>query len=488
MDAVVGSTAPALELRAITKHFGAVRALDNASLTVKKGTVHALLGENGAGKTTLMRIAFGLMSPNAGTILIDGKAMNFRSPLQAIEAGLGMVHQEFSLIPALSVAENVALGGRGSYSFEKVAARLEEVSRRTGLWLDPAAGVSKLSNAERQKLEIIRSLSHNARILILDEPTTALTSLDVQELFSQLRAFASDGGSVVLITHKLRDAIDNADEVTVLRSGSFVMTAHTRDSSVASLSEATLGTSSPAVNRRPRVATVTGSRSVISLRRVPIRDERGTIVINNASTEVHAGEIVGVAALDGAAAGFLRVLSGRIQPDAGEVSLPEVIGFVPENRHDDALIPAFTLTENVALRSAGSGRGLIDWTQIRQLAQSIVDSFDVRTPDVQTTAAELSGGNQQRFVLGRELSGHPAALVLENPTQGLDVNAATTIHSKIRAARDAGTAVVFYSSDLDELVELADRVLVIQSGTITSVNPERERIGEVLLATKTTRP
>ncbi len=484
MDAVVESAAPALELRAITKHFGAVTALDNASLTVKKGTVHALLGENGAGKTTLMRIAFGLMQPNAGTILLDGKALRFRSPLQAIAAGLGMVHQEFSLIPALSVAENVALGGRGRYSLERVTARLAEVSSQTGLWLDPSVSVSKLNNAERQKLEIIRSFSHNARILILDEPTTALTSLDVQELFSQLRAFASNGGSVVLITHKLGDAIDHADEVTVLRSGSFIMTAQTRDSTVGSLSDAMLGTSAPAGEQRVSVATLIAPRPVIVISGVTILDERGTIVINNASTEIHAGEIVGVAALEGAAAGLLRAMSGRMKPEAGEVSLPKVIGFVPENRYDDALIPEFSLTENVALRNAGSGRGLIDWSLMQKLAQSIVESFDVRTPGVQTTAAELSGGNQQRFVLGRELSGHPAALVLENPTQGLDVSAAAAVHSKIRSARDAGTAVVIYSSDLDELVELADRVLVIQSGSISSVKPERERIGEVLLATK----
>ncbi len=475
----LGPADVALELRHISKRFGAITALDEVSIRVTKGTVHALLGENGAGKTTLMRIAFGLIRPDSGSIVIDGKPMVFTSPADAIGMGIGMVHQQFAMVPAMSVAENIALGGHGRYSFNRIAQRLDAVAKTTGLSVDPAASVATLSSADRQKLEIVRAFTHEARILILDEPTAVLVASDIRELFAQLKKFASHGGSVILITHKIEDALQHADIMTVLRRGRLATTASTHDSTRNSLLTAMLGVVVPdaGVDKPSRSIP---SHQVISLKGITIRGLHGKRQIHNASAEVQAGEIVGVAALEGDAAGLLRVIAGRAITDSGQVSAPPVVGFVPENRQEDALAP-FSLLENVALKDAGRRTGLIDWRKIRELTASIIHQFDVRGAQPSTPVPNLSGGNQQRFVLGRELENHPAVLVLENPTQGLDIAATTAIHARMRDARNRGTAIVFYSSDLDELAELSDRVLVIEGGAIQSVAPDRDRIGKLLL-------
>jgi len=336
------------------------------------------------------------------------------------------------------------------------------------------------------KLEIIRTFAHDARILILDEPTAVLTSVDVRELFTQLKQFASRGCTVILITHKIEDALHQADDVTVLRHGRLVMSASTRNSTRISLATAMLGAAIPSADINKPGRSVQ-ARLVISLRNITIRGLRGTRQIHNASAEVYAGEIVGVAALEGAAAGLLRVMAGRATADSGEVSLPLVVGFVPENRHEDAVAP-LSLLENVALRNAGQRTGLIDWEGIHDLTTSIIEQFDVRGAKPSTSVTNLSGGNQQRFVLGRELESSPAALVLENPTQGLDVAAATSIHVRMRDARNRGIAIIFYSSDLDEIAELSDRVLVIEGSAITSLAPDRDKIGQLLLGVNRKRP
>ena len=470
---------PALELEQITKRFGNVAALDSVSLSVKRGTVHALLGENGAGKTTLMRVAFGMIRPDSGTVRVKGRTVTFASPADAIRHGLGMVHQQFALIPAMSVAENVALGGRGRYRFESTAELIRSVGDRTGLWLDPALTVATLTSADRQKLEIIRSFAHGADTLILDEPTAVLAQSDANELFGQLLLFASRGGTVVLITHKLRDAIRHADEVTVLRSGRNVLTSRMDISTESTLTTAMLGQpleKTSAFSRPPR-----SSLPLIVLKDVTIARNDGTDRIRNANAEVYPGEIVGVAALEGAASELLRAIAGRISPVTGSVSRPDKIGFVPEDRQRDAIIPSLSLAENVALQGAGVLGGIMPWTDIRERTTAIVDEFDIRGARADTAARNLSGGNQQRLVLGRELKDNPFAIVLENPTQGLDVLAAASIHARLRAARDSGTAIVFYSSDIDELVELSDRVLVVTSSNIVSVDADRDTIGRTLL-------
>ncbi|HEX2723327.1 MAG TPA: ATP-binding cassette domain-containing protein [Gemmatimonadaceae bacterium] len=461
----------ALEVRAITKHFGKTVALDGVTLSVRRGSIHALLGENGAGKTTLMRIAFGMISPDAGVIFRNGKAVEFRSPADAIQARIGMVHQQFSLIPAMTVVENVALGGCGIYRPGAIAEQIRQISRATGLALNPYASVADLTGAERQKLEIIRTLAHDAEILILDEPTAVLTDHDTRELFAQLRRFADTGGSVVLITHKLDDALEHANDVSVLHRGRLVfngpVTGLTRDA----LMTAMVGSTPTAFRSKggqPLDADQT--RPNVSM----------TVRLFETDIEIRGGEILGVAALEGAAATFLRSLAGRVITTPA-VNPPRNVGFVPENRLDEALIPAMTLVENVALKNAGERRGLIDWSDMESLTEEIIRDFDVRADGPHANAENLSGGNQQRFVLGRELSGSPPMLILENPTQGLDINAAATVHEGIRAARGAGTAVVFYSSDLDELALVADRVIVIGRQSIMTSAPDRDQIGRFLL-------
>jgi ABC-type uncharacterized transport systems, ATPase components len=477
-----GIEAADLELHDITRRFGNVVALDQASLTVRKGSIHALLGENGAGKTTLMRVAFGLIRPDSGSIHVRGRRVSFASPADAISAGIGMVHQQFSLVPQMTVAENVALGGRGTFDAGQVARRIETIGNRMGMHLDPFARVATLTSSERQKLEIVRTFAHDATILILDEPTAVLTPGDIGDLFAQLRSFASAGGSVILITHKLRDAIENADTVTVLRRGRCVLSSPMHLVNEEILARAMLGSTSavetPFARPLKRSAAV-----VLDLRDVSFQDERRIERLRSVSLQVVEGEILGVAALEGAASQMLRIMAGRLEPTSGTITRPSKIGFVPEDRPDEAIIPELTLPENMALANAVSRSGTIDWRDIAGKAGDIVRNFDVKTPGMTVPISTLSGGNQQKFVLGRELRDQPELLVLENPTQGLDVHAAEAIHEKIRAAADSGTAVVIYSSDLDELAAISDRVVVVNRGSLASTGPQRESIGALLLET-----
>ena len=476
---VSNATDSALELREITKRFGSVIALDDVSLAVRHGRITALLGENGAGKTTLMRIAFGMIQPDAGWISVNGVRKKLASPSDAIAAGIGMVHQQFSLIPAMTVAENVALGGHGKYSAGQAVATLSEIAERTGLKLDPLARVADLGSADRQKLEILRTLAHDAKLIILDEPTAALTPKDVAELFRQLKSFVSGGGAVVLITHKLADAQEHADDVTVLRRGRVVLSARMSETTRDSLVEAMLGVS-PDIESAESNRDFISAGPVASLEAVVLPDDPHRRPVD---LQINAGEILGVAALDGAARSLLRALANRSPLLAGRIHLPSRIGFVPENRKDEALIADFSLSENLALANAGSLHGTIDWNAVREDTRRIISDFDVRTSSSEALPAQLSGGNQQRFVLGRELSGNPSMLVLENPTQGLDVNAAIFVHERLRQARNEGTAVVFYSSDLEELADLSDRVAVVTRTAVTLVSPDRDKIGQALLGT-----
>ena len=469
-----------LSLHQITKRFGNVTALDDVSFTVRPGAITALLGENGAGKTTLMRIAFGLIQPDAGWITVDGIPRRLTSPAAAIAAGIGMVHQQFSLIPAMTVAENIALGGRGTYSFSAVAQLLKEIGLRTGLVLDPSRRVNELSNAERQKLEIVRTLAHDARILILDEPTSVLTSSDIVELFTQLRTFARAGNSVVLITHKLADAIEHADEVTVLRRGQVVLSSQMNEASEDSLATAMLG-SSPTRTAPATTRSEVPQRYVATLRNVSLNVRSGKVLKHDISLEILSGEIVGIAALEGAATPLLRALAGRLTPHFGQIDLPEHIGFVPENRHDEALIDSFTLTENLALTGAGSRHGGMNWEFFTMAASKILLDFSVAAKSPEARPQQLSGGNQQRFVLGRELRNDPSLLVFENPTQGLDISASAFVHDQMKQAAGRGAGVVFYSSDIDELAALANRVLVVSPAGIKNVEPDRDAIGLALV-------
>jgi len=472
------SDAPALTLTGIAKRFGAIEALSDARFELNRGSLHALLGENGAGKTTLMRIAYGLLRADRGDMRVDGAAVALRSPRDAIALGIGMVHQHFTIVPAMTVAENVALGGRGRFEPREAAARVAEIAGRTGLRLDPATRAGELPVGAQQRLEIVKALAFGARILILDEPTAVLAPSEAEDLLATLRRFAADGGAVVLITHKMREALGAADAITVLRAGRTVWSGAPAATTERELARAVVGDVAPPP---PRSAPTPGAVR-LSVHDLRARDARGAERVRGVTFEARGGEVLGIAGVEGAGQHeLLRALAGRLAPSGGTVTRGSRVAFVPEDRHRDALILGFSLTENIALRDAGSARGLTRWQELRTAAVPLLERFGVRPADPQARAGSLSGGNQQRLVLARELAAAPEAVVAENPTRGLDVAATAATHRTLLAMRDAGAAVVVYSSDLDELLELADRVLVMHEGRATETPVRREAIAVALL-------
>ena len=502
----------ALALEGVSKRFSTTDALRDASLTIRSGAIHALLGENGAGKTTLMRVAYGLVQPDRGVIRdSDGQPMRLTSPAAAIRAGIGMVHQHFTIVHAMTVAENVALGGRGRFDRRATDARVREIAATIGVTLDPDAPGGTLSIPAQQQLEIVKALSRDARLLILDEPTAVLAPVEVQQLMSRLRTLASAGLAIVLITHKLRDALAIADDVTVLRQGTTVLSGPASILTEVELANAMVGPgwvgettgALPATAPRPAslpilMAVVTpDSRDpatsdirttqqvrVVSARGVSVVDARGVRRVREIDLDVHAGEIVGIAGVEGSGVReFLRAIAGRSRLAAGSLESTPAVAFVPEDRQHEAIILDFSLTENVALRGAGARRGLSRWRDTRHHTRSLLVAFDVRAAGPEATARSLSGGNQQKLVLARELDGSPALLVAENPTRGLDLLATAAIHARLRTARDAGMAIVVYSSDLDELVTLSDRTFAMFAGALLAVPRDRQAIGHAMLGT-----
>jgi simple sugar transport system ATP-binding protein len=476
---------PALELHDVSKQFGNLQALSHVSFTLRPGTVHALLGENGAGKSTLMRIAFGMIEANEGEVRVEGRPVHLRFPRDAIALGIGMVHQHFMLVPAMTVAENIELGGKGRYNAREAAGRIKQLTDETGLTLDPLARVHSLSISGQQRLEIIKALAHHARILILDEPTAVLAPAEAQELLTVIRRLVQSNRSVVLITHKLQDAETCADDVSVLRHGKLVLSKPVAEVTVESLARAMLGPARTLGQLQTHIGRARlpqpSDTPVIRLENVGVKRKIALRDLRNINLEVSAGEIVGIAALDGAAADLLRVVAGRDEPSAGKLTTPLIVGFIPEDRQRDAIIGDFSVLENVALKDSGSRKGRIQWSNIRHDAGELIESFDIRAPTIDVHARALSGGNQQKLVLARELSDKPIALVAENPTRGLDIRAAADIHDRMRAAVRDGSAVLFYSSDIDELIDLADRVVVIRDGSMTGVERVAEAIGSALL-------
>ena len=473
-------TADAVSLRSIVKRFGPVTALNGASLSVARGTVHALLGENGAGKTTLMRIAYGLDRPDSGVLELDGRAVRLRTPADAIACGIGMVQQHFALVPPMTVADNVALGGRGRYHPRESADHVRALAERTGLRIDPAARVRDLPPAAQQKLELLKIFSRDARILILDEPTAVLAPAEAVELMALLRRTADDGGAVVLVTHKLREALAIADDVTVLRRGETVLT--TRASAISEDQLARAMFPDGAAPEAPTLLARETGPPVAELRDVELRDQRGVARVREASLSVRAGEVLGIAGVEGSGHHeLLLALAGRLEPSAGEIRIPRDVAFIPEHRQRDALIATFSVSENVALRGAATARGRIHWQDVARRAHTLIDRHGIRAASVDAPVRTLSGGNQQKLVLARELDGDPPLVVVENPTQGLDVRATLAIRGSLRGARDAGAAVVVYASDLDELLAVADRVIVTFAGRLREVPLDADRIGRAML-------
>jgi simple sugar transport system ATP-binding protein len=384
----------------------------------------------------------------------------------------------------MTVAENVALGDGGLFrAFDPRAAaeRVRRIGADTGLMLDPSARAADLSIGAQQRLEIVKALAHDASVLILDEPTAVLSPAESTELYAWLRSFVARGNTVVLITHKVREALALADDITVLRRGRTVLTGAAATLDEPAIVTAMIGAGQPEISGAP-VRGATRGAVMISLDRVAVTDARGVQRLRDATVEIHSGEIVGIAGVEGSGQHeLLRVLAGRLAPTSGMARTPDRLGFVPEDRLRDALVPSMTLVENFALKDAGGSRGTFAWDSYEDRAASVVREHDVRAHDVRAQAGALSGGNQQKFVLGRELEGSPEALVVENPTRGLDVRAAAHVISELRSARAAGVAIVVYSSDLDEVLSVADRMIVCFAGRVRSVPVDADAVARALV-------
>ena len=476
-------SAPALALDGLGKRFGAVTALADASLTVHAGTVHALLGENGAGKTTCMRIAYGMEQPDTGVIRIGARAIRLRSPADAIAAGIGMVHQHFTLVPAMSVAENIALGGKGRFDRWHAVERVRALGATTALAIEPTALVRDIGVSAQQRTELLKALSRDPRILILDEPTAVLAPVETDELLRTLRQLADAGRAIVLITHKLREAYAVADTITVLRRGRTTLSAPASETDEKQIVTAMLGSepldrertfASPALDTRGQV--------IVEANRLAVEDERGVLRIREATFSVHAGEIVGVAGVEGSGhRELLRAIARRLPAQSGSLRVPTLIGFVPDDRHREGLVLNMSLIENVALRGAAVRRGRMPWGEMAARTASAVERFNVRAEGINAAANTLSGGNQQKLILARELDGPPPLLVVESPERGLDVRATADVYDELRSARSSGVAVVTYSADIDETLSLADRMLVVYAGAVRELPPDRHLVGRAML-------
>ena len=460
----------ALELRDIRKAFGETLALDGARCTVRRGSVHALLGENGAGKTTLMRIAFGMLVPDAGEVQRAGRPLVLRSERDAIAAGIGMVHQHFLLVPAFTVAENAALGGHGRFDVGTARETIRRVGAATGLQLDPDAQVMDLPVGAQQRAELLRALAHDADVLILDEPTAVLTPSESDELYRWMRRFVAGGGTIVLITHKLREALAVADDVTVLRRGRTVLTGVAASLDEQAVVDAIVGERLPGDAVPPLDAS--DGDVVFALDAAGWTDARGIVRLQPTTLTVRRGEVLGVLGVEGAGQReLLRLLAGRLHATTGSVQRPPTVGFVPEDRLRDAVIPEFSLAENHLLARAGERRGVIAWDEETHAAAEIVAAYDVRAAGPAAAMRTLSGGNQQRFVVGRERRLAPLALVAENPTRGLDVRATARVWRAIRETAVAGGAAVVHSADLDEVLAITRRVVVCFGGHVQEIAP-----------------
>jgi len=476
-----------LALSGISKSFGAVQALRDVDFAVGAGEVHAVLGENGAGKSTLMRVADGLLQPDAGVMAVDGREVRFRSARDARRYGIGMVHQHSTAVPALSAMENIALAAGWPVEPVRLRRRVEALTLRLSLPLDPAAPASELSVSLKQRLEIVKALAADATVLLLDEPTAVLAPAEAEELFRFVRAFTGRGGAVVLITHKLEEALAAADRITVLRRGAVVLRAVRSGVTAEALTAAMIGGSVAGSGAPPRI--VEGPVR-IQCDGLEVKGESGG-GLRQASFVVRGGELIAVAGIEGnGQRELLRAVAGLMRPFRGVLEVARPIAFVPEDRTTEGLIPSLTVTENFVLGigRAGSwiaGRRLrrVDWSAARQRASEVIDEFAIRAAGPEAPAGSLSGGNQQKLLIARALERRPRVLVAENPTRGLDLQAAAEVHGRLRTAAAAGAAVLVYSNDLDEVLALGDRVLVAADGKIVEAPPgiDRRHLGALML-------
>jgi ABC-type uncharacterized transport system ATPase subunit len=478
----------AVELRGITKRFPGVVANSDINVGVRPGTVHALVGENGAGKSTLMKILYGMQRPDEGTISIDGAVLDFQTPADAIEAGIGMVHQHFMLADNFTVLENVVLGGEPKagmgLDFKSARAKIQDISSRYGLGVDPDRLVDELGVGERQRVEILKVLYRGARILILDEPTAVLVPQEVDELFGNLRELKAEGLTILFISHKLDEVLSVADDITVVRRGTTVASVVPGEVTARQLAELMVGSALPVPELRESTVTDT---PVLEVSGITVMSADGRAVLENLSFTIHAGEVLGIAGVEGnGQAELVEALMGIRPLTAGGISLGGKdinrlstrkrrdlgMAYIPEDRHRQGLLLEATLWENRILghqTQAPNVRGpLLNRKGARADTERIVEDYDVRTPGIEVAIASLSGGNQQKLIIGREMTGNPVVLIASHPTRGVDVGAQAAIWEHIRRARAEKLAVLMISADLDELIGMSDRLSVILRGKLVA--------------------
>jgi general nucleoside transport system ATP-binding protein len=501
---VTSSSPPALALRGITKKFGPVVANDRVDFDVMPGEVHALLGENGAGKSTLMSVLYGLYAPDEGEILVDGTPVQIGSPANAIALGIGMVHQHFMLVPVMTVAENIVLGQepsrRGRLDLKAARARVRELSDRYGLTVDPDALVEDITVGAQQRVEILKALYRNARILVLDEPTAVLTAQEVRELMAIVNRLKRDGTAVVFISHKLDEVLEVADRITVLRRGKRVDTVPCEGATEQSLARLVVGRD---VILELDKTPGRPAAPLLEVRDLYVDDDRGLEKVSGVSLTVRAGEIVAIAGVDGngqqelvdAITGMCAPREGGVAVDGHSIAGQGVraattagMAHIAEDRHLRGLVLPFTLAENLALREYRSpefsGRGWLRLGYIKERAEKLLAEFDVRGGGAESYAAALSGGNQQKVAIAREIASNPKVLIAHQPTRGLDVGAIEFVHRRLVAERDKGRAVLLVSLEYEEVRALADRILVIYDGRIVGEFPpdaSEEQLGIAMI-------
>jgi general nucleoside transport system ATP-binding protein len=478
---------PALELRGITKRFGPVVANDRVDFDLRRGEVHALLGENGAGKSTLMSILYGLYHPDEGEMEVEGEPIEIDSPSTAIDHGIGMVHQHFMLVPVMTVAENIVLGaeprsGAGMLDVSEARKRVKELSERYGLAVDPDAVIEDVSVGAQQRVEILKTLYRGARILVLDEPTAVLTAQETGELFEVLRALKADGVAIVFISHKLGEVLDIADRVTVLRRGKRIDTVPTEGATEQSLARLMVGRD---VLLQVEKRDSKQGEPVLEVEDLRVRDDRDLEAVRGLSLEVRGGEIVALAGVDGngqhelveAIAGLRAPYEGSIRVGEKDVTGRGVrvtsdagVAHIAEDRQLRGLVLAFTLAENLALREYRqpplSSHGFLSVGTMKSRANELLEEYDVRNRDADLPASSLSGGNQQKLCIAREIASNPKLLIAHQPTRGLDVGAIEFVHRRLIAERDMGRGILLVSLEFEEVRSLADRILVIYEGEI----------------------
>jgi ABC-type uncharacterized transport system ATPase subunit len=497
-----------VEMVGITKRFPGIIANDHVNLTVKKGEIHALLGENGAGKSTLMNILFGLYQPDEGEIRIKEKPVKITGPTVANKLGIGMVHQHFMLVEPFTVTENIILGDErskfGILNIKKAEREIQRLSDQYGLKVDPKAKIADISVGMQQRVEILKTLYRGAEILIFDEPTAVLTPQEIDELTEIMRRLVKEGKTIIFITHKLKEIMNTCDRVTVIRRGKVIKTVDVSETNENELAALMVGREvSFTVDKKKR----NPGDTIVKIEQLVALDHRGVRAVDGLDLEVRAGEIVGLAGVDGngqtelieAITGLREIESGSIQINGKDVTrfkprkmIEAGIGHIPEDRHKRGLVLDFTVSENMVLQTyykpPFTKRGIIQNGEIDQYANRLIEEFDVRTPNEHVPIRALSGGNQQKAIIAREVDRDPDFLIAAQPTRGLDVGAIEAIHRRLVEQRDKGKAVLLVSLELDEVLKLSDRVAVIYEGKIVGwVDPEKtteEELGLLMAGSK----